>query len=41
MGKAQDAAGSARDEARHAAQKAQERDITPGAEDPWKDPPRD
>jgi len=41
MGKAQDTAGSARDEARQASHKAQETDITPGAEDPWKDPPRD
>jgi len=41
MGKAQDAAGSARDEARQASQKPQETDITPGAEDPWKNPSRD
>jgi len=41
MGKVQDAAGSARDEARHASQKAQDSNITPAAEDPWKDPSKD
>jgi uncharacterized protein YjbJ (UPF0337 family) len=37
LGKSKDAAGSARDEARRASRKTQESDITPAAEDSWKD----